>query len=463
LQPKADNSKPQSDMTTNSPELLMPAGSFEKMQVAFNYGADAVYAGVPIFSLRARENEFNKEFIVKALEYAHNLGKKIYFTMNIYAHNSKVQRFLDSFCEMSELNPDAFIMVDPGLINECLKLRPDTIIHLSTQANVTNWTAVAFWRDCGVKRIILPRELSITEIAEIHQKVSDIELEAFVHGAICVAYSGRCLLSNYLTHRDANQGACANTCRWEYKIAVEEKSLRDYELRRGHVAEQHDASTSGAESSYHPLQADYYLNVYSAEEQKFLDGKLQIDEDEHGTYLMNSKDLCAIELLQELQAAGVCSFKIEGRNKSTYYTGVVAGAYRRAIDDMLAGKPFNQENLLDLVGTQNRTLMTGFLTKRPEEYGQNYTDGASTALTHRFAGIVRKVEDDIAWVEVKNKLELGDNLEWIFRDKTVANVITKIINTKGEAVSSAHGGILWGLNLPGQTEIPELTLIRQKL
>ncbi|MDR2337101.1 MAG: U32 family peptidase C-terminal domain-containing protein [Deltaproteobacteria bacterium] len=442
----------------SSPELLMPAGNFEKMQVAFNYGADAVYAGVPIFSLRIRENEFNKERLIKALKYARQLGKKIYLTMNIYAHNSKVSKFLDSFCEMSELNPDAFIMVDPGLINECLKLRPQTIIHLSTQANVTNWTAVAFWRDCGIKRIILPRELSITEIAEIHQKVPDLELEAFVHGAICVAYSGRCLLSNYLTHRDANQGACANTCRWEYKLAVEEESLKDYELKRAK-----EQLNSTANIPYHPLQANYYLNVYSAEEQRFLEGRLNIDEDEHGTYLMNSKDLCAIELLKELQAAGVCSFKIEGRNKSTYYTGVVARAYRRAIDDMLVGKSFNKENLQDLIGTQNRTLMTGFLTKRPEEYGQNYTDGASTALTYRFAGIVRKVEDNIAWVEVKNKLELGDTLEWIFKNQTVTCKITFILNAKGETVIAAHGGIIWGLNLPEHTEIPELTLIRQKL
>ncbi len=451
-----------------SPELLMPAGSFEKMKVAFTYGADAVYAGVPIFSLRARENDFSKDELVDTVKYAHERGKKIYFTMNIYAHNSKVERFLESFREFAALKPDAFIMVDPGLINECLKISPDSIIHLSTQANVTNWTAVKFWRDCGIKRVILPRELSIAEIAEIHEKVPNIELEAFVHGAICVAYSGRCLLSNYLTHRDANQGVCANTCRWEYKVAVDSGSLMKYENVRKEL-----------DGNYEPLQANYNLQVYSAEEQKFLENKLEIDEDEHGTYLMNSKDLCAIELLAELQKAGVCSFKIEGRNKSIYYAGVVARAYRRAIDDILANREFNKENLLDLIGTQNRTMMTGFLMKRPEEYGQNYTDGASTALTYRFAGVVRDVEnlpnevrdkifansnsDNLVLVEAKNRLQIGDNLEWLLPDKTIKTEITKIVSQKGEDVQSAHGGILWGINVPSDVKVPELTLIRQEM
>jgi putative protease len=213
-------------------ELLMPAGSLEKLKYAFHYGADAVYAGVPIFSLRARENDFNKQQIKEAIEYSHSLGKKIYLTMNIFAHNSKVDRFLDSFCEMAALGPDAFIMSDVGLINKAMKLRPNMPIHLSTQANVTNWTAVEYWRDLGVRRVILSRELSLKEIALMSQKVPDIELESFVHGAICIAYSGRCLISNYINHRDANQGTCTNSCRWDYSLAVDKGSLVEAEKER---------------------------------------------------------------------------------------------------------------------------------------------------------------------------------------------------------------------------------------
>ena len=437
-------------MTITAPELLMPAGDFEKMQFAFTYGADAVYAGVPIFSLRARENAFNKQNIAEAIQYAHNLGKKLYLTMNIYAHNSKVQRFIDSFLEMYDLNPDAFIMTDAGLIKECLRLRPDAVIHLSTQANVTNWTTAAFWRDCGVRRIILSRELSLTEIAEIHERVPNIELEAFVQGAICVAYSGRCLISNYLSHRDANQGACTNSCRWQYKIAVEEGSLKEYEQR------------NFKEKEYEPLGAEYYVRPWSSGEEAFMKERFEIDEDEHGTYLMNSKDLCAIELLPELIEAGVCSLKSEGRTKSEYFVAMVSRAYRRAIDDLVAGRPFNKENLVDLVGTQNRTMTTGFLMKRPNEYGQNYDDGWSAALNHRYAGRVKEYDDaaGIAWLEVKNRFSEGEMLEWITPTETISMPAEGIMNKKGIPTDVAHGGQIFGLKAP--KEVNNFVIIRQK-
>lgn len=438
-------------MTITAPELLMPAGDFEKMQFAFAYGADAVYAGVPIFSLRARENAFNKQNLAEAIKYAHDRGKKLYLTMNIYAHNSKVQRFLDSFLEMSELKPDAFIMTDAGLIKECLKLRPETVVHLSTQANVTNWMTAAFWRDCGVRRIILSRELSLTEIAEIHEKVPEIELEAFVQGAICIAYSGRCLISNYLSHRDANQGACANSCRWQYKIAVDEGSLKEYEER------------NVKESEYRPLGAEYYVKPWSSAEEAFMKERFEIDEDEHGTYLMNSKDLCAIELLPELQAAGVCSLKSEGRTKSEYFVAVVSRAYRRAIDDLVKGRPFNKENLVDLVGTQNRTMTTGFLMKRPNEYGQNYDDGWSAALNHRYAGRVIEYDQDlgIAWLQVKNRFAQGEMLEWITPTETITFPAERITKKEdGTIVEVAHGGQIFGIKAP--KEVDKFVLVRQR-
>ena len=425
-------------MEKRAPELLMPAGDMDKLRYAFAYGADAVYAGVPIFSLRARENGFRKDSIIEGIEYAHALGKKIYLTMNIYAHNGKINNFVESFLEMSDLGPDGFIMTDSGLIKECLRLRPEAVVHLSTQANVTNWLDVQFWRDLGVRRIILSRELSIAEIAEMHARVPDIELEAFVHGAICVAHSGRCLISNYLNHRDANQGVCTNSCRWQYKLAVERQSL---------VAQEHEAVK---EHEYQPLHADYVVSPWSNAEEKFMKETFPIDEDENGTYLMNAKDLCAVELLAQLRDAGVCSLKVEGRTKSEYYVAVVARAYRRAIDDLMAGKPFSKENLMELISTQNRTMTTGFLLKRPEEYGQNYDDGYSAPLTHRYAARLKNYdpETQIAWVDMKNRVEVGQTLEWLSPAETRLAQVTEIFTARNEATDTAHGGLVFGIRLP---------------
>ena len=213
-------------MNRTTSELLLPAGNFEKLKYAFAYGADAVYAGVPRFSLRTRENDFRKESLVEAISYTHDLGKKIYLTMNIYAHNTKIKGFMDEIERTLQYGPDAMIMSDPGLIGLARKEFPELEIHLSTQANCTNWASAAFWRDQGVSRIILSRELSLKEIAEIHKKVPDVELEAFVHGAICIAYSGRCLISNYMNNMDANQGTCTNSCRWGYNFGLLSRALK---------------------------------------------------------------------------------------------------------------------------------------------------------------------------------------------------------------------------------------------
>ncbi len=436
---------------TPSPELLMPAGNFEKLRFAFAYGADAVYAGVPIFSLRARENDFTKEIIKEAIEYTHSLGKRIYLTMNIYAHNIKINKFLDAFCEMADMGPDGFIMTDPGLINKSVKLRPESIIHLSTQANATNWATIEFWRDIGVKRIILPRELSIQEMATIHEKVPDIELEAFVHGAICIAYSGRCLISNYINHRDANQGTCTNSCRWEFSLAVDKGSLLEAE------------SVHTENADYQPLAGKYLAKEASRAEQNYVGQQFEMDEDEHGTYLMNSKDLCAVELLEDLREAGICSFKVEGRSKSVYYAAVVARAYRRAIEDLATGRPFNPENLQELVSTSNRTLMTGFMKKRPQEYGENFEDGASLPLTHRFAGQFRDYDSasGLALLDLKNRLEIGDTLEWITPDETTAVQVESLFKPNGSRVDVAHGGLQCQIPVPFEPN--EFTLVRQVL
>ena len=434
------------------PELVMPAGDLEKLKIAFAYGADAVYAGVPAYSLRARENRFQEAELKAGIEYAHAQGKRVYLTMNIFAHNRKVGPFLDSFVRMSDLGPEAVIMSDVGLIREALKLRPDTVIHLSTQANVTNWSAAAFWRDLGVKRIILSRELSLAEIAEIHERVPDIELEAFVQGSICIAYSGRCLISNYLNHRDANQGTCTNSCRWNYALALEKGSLVHSE--REQVL---------AENEYQPLIGRYALKEVKRAEQNFIAEQFELDEDEYGTYVMNSKDLCAIELLAELRSAGVSAFKAEGRTKSLYYVAVVSRAYRRAIDDMLAGKPFDIANLREVASCSSRTLMTGFLLRNPREHGENFTDGDSLPLTHRFAGKVVEydAEQNIAWVEVRNRLATGDVLEWLTPIETVSARVDALIKRNGSIVSAISGGMICGLAAP---LVPApMTLLRQPL
>ncbi|MBO7380563.1 MAG: tRNA 5-hydroxyuridine modification protein YegQ, partial [Neisseriaceae bacterium] len=299
----------------NTPELLLPAGGFERMATAFRFGADAVYAGQPRYSLRARNNEFSKlEELKKGIDYAHSLGKKFYLASNIIAHNAKVKTFLDDLKPVAELNPDALIMSDAGLIMLAREHFPDMDIHLSVQANTTNWQAVKFWQNIGISRIILSRELSMDEIAEIRQHCPDIELEVFVHGALCIAYSGRCLLSGYFNHRDPNQGTCTNACRWQYSV---------------NPAEIDDAGNAiaTAGNQQRNREAD---KIWLIEEENRTGEHLPIMEDEHGTYIMNSKDLRAVEQIEQLIKIGVDSLKIEGRTKSVYYVARTAQTYRRA-------------------------------------------------------------------------------------------------------------------------------------
>jgi len=420
----------------NKPELLMPAGDLNKLKFAFAYGADAVYAGIPQFSLRARENGFRDASIFEGAAYAHQLNRKFYLTANILGHNLKIDLFLRKIDEMMAAKPDALIMADPGLIHLVKEKHPDVPIHLSVQANVMNWAAVKFWHKVGVERIILSRELSIMEIKDIKDRVPEMELEAFVHGAICIAHSGRCLLSNYFGHRDANQGLCTNSCRWPYKLYAK-PSLEE------------ENSTNRLE-----MLADFYL-----EEKERPGEMMRIDEDEHGTYIMNARDLMAIEHLKELWEAGLDSFKIEGRTKSVYYLAVTTKTYRQAIDDMLAGKPFNPQLVKDLNKIHNRGYTPGFLVGKTDSSLQRYEEGTTNIFSQEFGGMILESKPGSLFVNPKNKLSVGDKLEIMTPEKSFDFEIKAIQSEKGERLESLHGGHFPGWLLGELPQVPEYSII----
>lgn len=407
------------------PELLLPAGDLEKLEFAFQYGADAVYSGVPMLSLRARENKFNIATVREAVERAHELKKAIYLTVNIFPRNVKIPLLENAFKQMAALKPEAFIIADPGVVMLCREYCPEIPIHLSVQANNVNWASARFWHKQGVTRIILSREISLKEIAEIKEMNPTLELEFFVHGSICMAYSGRCLLSQYMSYRDANQGICAHSCRWEYKVhhAVDKNEI--------------DEKTA-EEKGYKSLDADFYLEEIQRPGTYF-----KVEEDVHGTYIMNSKDMCLIEYLKDLHDAGVCSFKIEGRNKTFYYAATVARAYRRAIDDMTAGKPFNPDLLTELAKTSNRGFIPGFLMNDPRGMAQEYEKRLSHQ-THEFIGVVRKVHKEkgknMAEVEVKGQMIPPFECEIMTPKKDMVLTVKNLWSTDHKALAAAHPG-----------------------
>jgi putative protease len=382
------------------PELLLPAGSLEKMRYAHAYGADAVYAGLPRYSLRARNNEFRLEELKAAIDESRAKDKQLYVTANLMAHNAKVKTFLADMAPVVELRPDALIMADPGLILMTRERWPEIPIHLSVQANTVNYASVRFWRQLGISRIILSRELSLEEIAEIRQECPDIELEVFVHGALCIAYSGRCLLSGYFNHRDPNQGTCTNSCRWDYTLHdAEEAPNGDIVPRRSDCGD----------LPRHP-QAD---QVFLLEEGQRKDELMPIFEDELGTYILNSKDLRAIEHVARLVEIGIDSLKIEGRTKSAYYVARTAQAYRKAIDDAIAGRPFDYTLLADLEGLANRGYTDGFYQRHHTAEHQNYLTGQSLLGRRHYVGdiVAYDAQRRRAEIEVKNRFEIGDRLE----------------------------------------------------
>jgi putative protease len=416
------------------PELLLPAGDMEKLRFALAYGADAVYAGVPMFSLRARENGFTWDSLKEAVQICRDQKKKIYFTANIYAHNQKIKPFIESFKKMEELKPDAYIMSDPGLIDIVRTEFPSAEIHLSVQANNVNWAQVKFWEKLGIKRIILSRELSLREIREIREQCPNIELEVFVHGAICVAYSGRCLLSNYFTYRDANQGTCTHSCRWKYRVYHDKDSTVDLREK------------TGRPEDYHHLSGRYYI------EEKERPGQMMpIDEDEFGTYVMNSRDLCLIGYLRELRDAGVNCFKVEGRSKTVNYLAGVGKAYRTAIDAMGRNEDYDVNALLEeLFSVSNRGYTSGFLLGDPGSASISYGDGIYQR-TQDFIAIVREYDAarSLARVEVKFRFDIGQELLLVSPKLNNSFVVSTILNPNDESLTAAHGGSfdVW-INVP---------------
>lgn len=433
-------------MTLKAPELLLPAGSLDKMRAAYDFGADAVYAGQPRYSLRARNNEFRLEQIGQGIAEAHARGKKFFLTSNLIAHNDKVRTYLRDIEPIIAMKPDAMIMADPGLIMMVKEKWPEQEIHLSVQANTTNYATVKFWQKMGVSRIILSRELSLDEIEKIRQECPDMELEVFVHGALCIAYSGRCLLSGYFNRRDPNQGTCTNACRWDYKThdaAVDPNTGEamgqamengfNFEEAKNDLDNQF-TSTCGDQQRHPKADAIYLL------EEKGRPGEMMpIMEDEHGTYIMNSKDLRAVEHVERLTKIGVDSLKIEGRTKSLYYVARTAQTYRRAIDDAVAGRPFNPHLITELEGLANRGYTGGLLERRPANDYQNYETGHSVLQRSHFVGAVRGYADGMAEVETMNRFAVGDTIEVIHPQGNRQVKLEKMFDLEGKPVEVAQG------------------------
>jgi len=406
------------------PELLAPAGTRAMMDSAFAFGADAVYAGQPRYSLRVRNNDFgNMSVLAEARQAARELGKQFYLVSNIFPHNAKVRTYLADMEPVIEMAPDALIMADPGLIAMVREKWPQMPVHLSVQSNTVNYAAVKFWKSVGISRVILSRELSLDEVAEIRQECPDMELEVFVHGALCIAYSGRCLLSGYFNRRDPNQGTCTNSCRWDYKVHPENESA------------------DGRPES----------KVWLLEEKERPGELMPIEEDEHGTYIMNSRDLRAIEHVQRLVEIGVDSLKIEGRTKSPYYAARACQAYRRAIDDAVAGRPFAATLLSDLEGLANRGYTDGFYQRHHDAEYQNYLKGHSESERSLYVGDATAfdAERGLMQVEVKNRFAVGDRLEIIHPAGNRVLALERMENKAGEpvAVAPGNGHIMW-LPLP---------------
>ena len=409
-------------------ELLSPAGTLKNMRYAYAYGADAVYAGQPRYSLRVRNNDFTLDNLRTGIEEAHAQGKQFYLASNVLPHNSKIKTYLKDIEPVINLKPDALIMADPGLMMMVREKWPDMPIHLSVQANTVNYAAVKFWQSVGVKRVILSRELSLDEIAEIRQQCPDMELETFVHGALCIAYSGRCLLSGYFNHRDPNQGTCTNSCRWDYKV---------HDAKENETGDVVQVPTSNIGNSDNPLAKEVYL----IEEPSRPGELMPIEEDEHGTYIMNSKDLRAVEHVTRLVEIGVDCLKIEGRTKSHYYAARTAQVYRRAIDDAVAGKAFDPSLLGVLENLANRGYTDGFYKRHHTQEYQNYIEGHSKSLTQQFVGEVIAYDEEKGLLEVdaKNKFSVGDSVEVLSPQGNQLITVPPMKDKWGKDVESALG------------------------
>jgi len=402
-----------------APELLSPAGSLKRMRRAFAYGADAVYAGQPRYSLRARNNEFSHENLVIGINEAKAQGKLFFIASNLIAQNNKVKTYLDDLQPVIEAGPNALIMTDPGLIMMVRERWPDVEVHLSVQSSVMNYASVKFWQTIGIKRVILSRELSLKEIQAIREECSDIELEVFVHGALCMAYSGRCLLSGYFNHRDPNQGACTNACRWKYDV------------KEAEVDEWGNAHTPTVEQK---------TFVFEQNPERPGVGHT-IEEDEHGTYMFNSKDLRAIQHIEALTKMGIDCVKIEGRTKSDFYVARTAQLYRQAIDDAVHGRPFDFKLMDALEGLSLRGYTEGFYRRHvPEEY-QSYNDKNTSGIKQQVVADMLDYDTSrqMLTVSAKNQFSVGDTIEVMLPTGNEVITLEAIENEAGVSMERVPG------------------------
>ena len=383
-------------MNGRRPELLIPASNLEVLKVAVMFGADAVYIGGEAFGLRAKAKNFSKDDMAAGIRFAHEHGVRVHVTVNILAHNDDLEGVREYLCELKELKPDALIIADPAIFEMAKEICPDIERHVSTQANNTNYGTYNFWWKQGAKRVVSARELSLKEISEIRKHIpEEMEIESFIQGAMCISYSGRCLLSNFFTGRDANQGACTHPCRWKYAV-VEEK------------------------------RPGQYMPVY---------------ENERGTYIFNSKDLCMIEHIPEMIEAGIDSFKIEGRMKTALYVATVARTYRLAIDDYLKDPKLYEEHMLwyldQISNCTYRQFTTGFYFGKPDETSQIY-DSNTYVREYTYLGIIGKESDGRYRIEQRNKFSVGETIEIMKPDgQNIETVVRAIINEDGETQESA--------------------------
>lgn len=434
------------------PELLSPAGSLKNMRYAFAYGSDAVYAGQPRYSLRVRNNEFDLANLELGINEAHQLGKKLYVVSNIAPHNAKIKTYMRDIEPVIAMKPDALIMSDPGLIMMVREKWPEMPIHLSVQANAVNFATVKFWAKQGIERVILSRELSLEEIAEIRELCPETELEVFVHGALCMAYSGRCLLSGYINKRDPNQGTCTNACRWEYDVKPGK------ETETGDVVHKFDPNAviptlgEGKPTS----------EVFMLEEQGRPGEYMPAFEDEHGTYIMNSKDLRAVQYVDQLTKMGVHSLKIEGRTKSFYYVARTAQVYRKAIDDAVAGRPFDPSLMSTLENLAHRGYTEGFLKRHAHHEYQNYEYGHSVSDSQQFVGeILGRTNNGLVEIDVKNKFCTGHSLELMTPKGNINFTLEHMENKKGEQIDDAKGsGHIVRIPVPEDIDLDNALLLR---
>ena len=371
-------------------ELLAPAGNMEKLKSAFHFGADACFIGGNAFNLRGMSSNFNNKELKQAIDYAHSLGKKVYVTLNIFAHNAEIEYMPRFIKKLEEYGADAAIVADLGVFQLVREYAPNLRIHVSTQANNTNWMSVKTWKEMGAKRVILAREMSLNEIKKIREKVPDVEIEVFIHGAMCMTYSGRCLLSNYFTGRDSNRGICAQDCRWNYKV----------------IAEGHEET-----------------------------GAHDIIENEDGTFMFNAKDLCTIEFIDKIIEAGVDSLKIEGRMKSIYYNSTVVKQYKRALDSYYSGSyKFDEDWLKELKTISHRQYSNGFFLGPTTEKDQNYKTGLSYSQTYRLiANVLEKVDMNRYKIQIRNQVFATQELELVRPESEVVKFKVKnFFNTKKE-------------------------------